>query len=167
MNWQDVIRKVNPHLDLKDLDSFEVEVGAMLPEEYREFLVRFNGGAILFESEFPIPEPPYSAYLYSLWPLSEASPGLGIKESRCLDSGWASFNPAILGIGNDCGTGFWLIGLLGLLRGKLFYAYKEDYWSATICDECAAGNKQPEGYGFVCNRFDELPPLIYKNRDPE
>jgi hypothetical protein len=167
MKWQDVIRKFHSDLNLSDLESFEVEIGATLPKDYRDFLIRFNGGKILFDSEFPISEPPYSAYLFSLWPLSDPSPGLGIKESRFVDTGEPFFNPGVLRIGDDCGTGFWFIGMLGALRGKLFYAYKEDYWSATICDECAAGHKQPEGYGFVCDRFDELPPLIYKHRDPD
>lgn len=165
MKWQDVIRKVNSDLDLADLDSFEGEIGATLPEDYREFLVRFNGGPILFDSEFPISEPPYSAYLFCLWPLSEPSPGSGIREARFRDIGQPFFNPAVLRIGDDCGSGFWMIGVLGPLRGKLFYAYKEDYWSTTICKECATGHKQPEEYGFVCDRFDELPPLIYEHRD--
>ena len=167
MKWQDVIRKVNPDLDQNVLESLESEIGASLPEEYREFLIVFNGGGILYDSEFPISAPPYSAYLYSLWPLSEASPGLGIKESRFVDIGESFFNPSVVRIGDDGGTGFWFIGVLGLIRGKLFYASKEDYWSATICSDCAAGLKQPEGYAFVCNSFNELPPLIFEHRDTD
>lgn len=167
MKWQDVIRKVNPDLDQKGLESLEGEMGAELPTDYREFLIRFNGGVILYDCEFPISEPPFSAHLYCLWPLSGPSPGLGLKESRFVDLGEPFFNPAVLRIGDDGGTGFWFIGMLGSLRGKLFYAYKEDYWSATICEDCAAGLNPPEGYAFVCDRFDELPPLIFKHRDTE
>jgi hypothetical protein len=167
MKWQDVINKVSPDLNQEDLEALEAEIRIELPEDYREFLIQFNGGVILYTSEFPISEPPHSAYLYCLWPLSQPFPGLGIKESRLMDIGEQCFNPAVLRIGDDCGSGFWFIGTLGAIRGKVFYAYKEDYWSATICDECAAGHKHPEGYGFVCDRFDELPRLIYDHRDPE
>lgn len=165
--WNDIITKVFPELNQADLEALEAQIGAKLPGEYREFLTRFNGGGISYESEFPISEYPHSAYLNCLWPLSQAYPGLGIKESRLKDIGEQCYNPAVLRIGDDGGCGFWFIGMLGEIRGKVFYAYKEDYWSATICADCAAGQKQPDGYGFVCDRFDELPTLIFNHRDPE
>src|ERR1700678_1307612 len=41
-----ILRRTEPPVTLKEIEGFEAEIGTRLPEDYRQFLLKINGGSI-------------------------------------------------------------------------------------------------------------------------
>ena len=58
-DWASVIKPNRSSVNAQDLDGFEDVLGFALPDDYRDFLLRFNGGRVVVEHKFRVPEIPF------------------------------------------------------------------------------------------------------------
>jgi hypothetical protein len=88
------------------LEAFEAELGAVLPEDYRQFLTRTNGGIIRGWYRFKGPTPlgqMWYAYLHHVFGFREELHfSLRFNQGCCL-AGESGFPPALLWIMDDPG----------------------------------------------------------------
>jgi cell wall assembly regulator SMI1 len=106
------------------LEAFEADLGARLPDDYRHFLARTNGGVIRgwyrFKGRTPQEETCY-AYLHHIGGFRE-EPHLSLRFHRgCSLSPESGFPHALLWIMDDPGGNGICIGLAGGQRGKVYF----------------------------------------------
>jgi len=108
----------NGPLDAARLAAFEAQVGAKLPDEYREFLLTHNGGE-LSPDELVLPgeTEPFS---------SLAGPLFGLHDGpSALDEVWENCDgevpPELLAFAQDVGGNLLCIGIRGESRGRVYF----------------------------------------------
>jgi hypothetical protein len=52
--WQRVLRPSGAEVFERDVEQFEAELGFSLPEDYRNFMLSFNGGRVLVDHDIQI-----------------------------------------------------------------------------------------------------------------
>jgi hypothetical protein len=106
------------------IEAFEAEVGATLPDDYRKFLVRTNGGYIPGWYRFKGPTPDgqsWVAFVHHVCGLRE-EPHLSLRFNRaCGLSGESQFPRALLWIMDDPGGNGICLGLGGKRRGRVYF----------------------------------------------
>jgi cell wall assembly regulator SMI1 len=105
-------------LDRSRLRAFEAQIGATLPEDYRAFLIAYNGGAVS-RTHFHISEAEGDSTLASFYGLHD-----GPTWAR-LDAAFADYRgriPAwLLPIAADEGGNAICLGLTGEDRGRIYF----------------------------------------------
>jgi hypothetical protein len=106
------------------LEAFEAELGAELPDDYRQFLTRTNGGFISGWYRFKGPTPSgetWFAYVHHVCGFrEELHISLRFYRGCCL-SGESQFPRGLLWIMDDPGGNGICIGLRGTLRGRVYF----------------------------------------------
>src|SRR2546422_204645 len=112
-DWSRVLKPSGDPARSERLMEFEGRIGFDLPDDYRNFLLKFNGGRVVVEHDIRTPDIPFDLGVDYLFPLSAQSPALGIIQARdmqvsnrlCLRQGLAT--------GHDGGTGDYYLILAG------------------------------------------------------
>jgi hypothetical protein len=125
-NWPSILKPSGNKTDWSQLRRFESDLGFNLPNDYRAFLLALNGGKVFIDHEIHIPELSCDVFVNYLWPLTSASPAIGIKESRDIQVIYRQAVRQALKIGDNMGTGFFFLILDGNERGAVYFGFKDD-----------------------------------------
>jgi len=167
-DWSTLVSRNAKSANNEDLQRFEAELGFELPEDYREFLLAFNGGRVFLDHDINLLQPPYDGLLVNYFlPLSAPSPFMGIIEVRDLQVRFRLCLRQALQIADDMGTGFYYLILAGEKRGAVYFIWKDgmpmlpqsdwEAWEAVIPSEMVE----------LSPTFDALGQIILDHRLPE
>lgn len=160
--WKDILTPSGRAITMIAVKGFEDELGAALPNDYREFILTLNGGRVVDHST-PLPGTDINSMVSYLLPLTAPLPFTGLIESRRHQIYDECGVKHAINIGHDGGTGFFIMPFLGPHTGKIFFSWKEDYWDQSWFEKDRI-DKLPETYTPISESFTELAQLIYKNR---
>jgi hypothetical protein len=137
----------SPPIPEEELAAFEAEIGAELPETYRQFLARSNGGYIRGWYRFKGPTPEGrspSAFVSDVGGLRD-DPNLSLRFARgCYlappglqDESENKIPAALLWIIGDPGGNGICLGLTGSYRGRVYFWIHdeppaEEQWDGTV-----------------------------------
>jgi hypothetical protein len=106
-----------------EVEAFEAEIGTTLPDDYRRFLLRSNGGRLdWFRFDGPTPEG-------KAWPVVISEVG-GLREEadlslraarRCYQGGELQIPRPLLWVMGDPGGNGICLGLTGPYRGRVYF----------------------------------------------
>jgi hypothetical protein len=138
-DWSSVIRPSGISISFEQLRLFEAELGCTLPEDYRAFLLRFNGGQIVVDHSINVPELTCAVCVRTVLALTKANPWLGVIEARDVQSRHRLCLRQSLEIADDGGPGLFYLLLEGSQRGAVYFVYKDgrpmlegDWYSSTV-----------------------------------
>jgi hypothetical protein len=162
--WKKILTKCVPTITEDEVLSFEKELGCNLPKDYRAFLLEINGGEIAVDHEIPTSNESFDGFsLNSLWPLTAPPPFTGVREYRRIQEANRLFIPNALAVGDDMGTGFFLILMKGPEEGSIYFVYKDDAMNSS-----AEWDKMhfaaPKYMSRVSDSFATLGSAILENR---
>jgi hypothetical protein len=112
-----------PPPSLGEVEAFEAEIGATLPDDYRQFLLRCNGGRLDWHwFHGPTPEGRrWTAVIDSVGGLRE-EPDLSLRDARrCYQGGEPQIPRPLLWIMGDPGGNGICLGLSGRYRGRVYF----------------------------------------------
>jgi cell wall assembly regulator SMI1 len=131
----------------ENIKPLQAEIGLDLPDDYRAFLLRHNGGR---------PKPSgfsfvrrgceEAAMVGDFYAIQEGSPVDLLKKLRTFGS---RIPPAFLPVACDPGGDQILLGLMGEQRGKVYY------WIHDL-DEDAEDETDPRNLGLIAGSFQEF-----------
>jgi SMI1 / KNR4 family (SUKH-1) len=135
-----LIELKSPPAPPEQLEAFEAELGGRLPDDYRKFLIRTNGGFVRgwyrFKGRTPRGEI-RSAYVHHICGFHEEW-HLSLRFNRvCSLDRESGFPHALLWIMDDPGGNGICIGLTGGLRGKVYFWIHDELpdpeeWDGTV-----------------------------------
>lgn len=164
--WHELVKIYAPPLEPAQLASFEQILGCRLPQDYREFMLELNGGGVLVDHTIPLSESREEVGVRGFFQLNKEARQASVEEEWQRTQGHTEWGmPWALKIGDDGGTGFFLLAFRGELAGSVFFAWKEDYWHTSPGTEYLDGSRHPDEYQFVCRPFDALRKLIWRFRE--
>ncbi|AMV27517.1 SMI1 / KNR4 family protein [Gemmata sp. SH-PL17] len=104
------------------VEAFEAEIGAPLPDEYRAFLLRCNGGNLDgYQFDGPTPEGEWTAVVSRVGGLRD-EPHLSLRSARASYQGYEVQIPrALVWIMGDPGGNAICLGLTGEHRGRVYF----------------------------------------------
>jgi hypothetical protein len=105
------------------VEAFEAEIGTMLPDDYRRFLLRCNGGNIdWYPFKGRTPEGKWWTAIISHVGGLREEPALSLRSARGCYQGYELQIPrALLWIMGDPGGNAICIGLTGKYRGRVYF----------------------------------------------
>src|SRR5262245_12124285 len=106
-----------------EIEAFEAEIGTTLPDDYRQFLARTNGGYLdWYRLDRPTPEGrSWTAVVSEVGGLREES-DLSLRSARsCYQGSELQIPRALLWIMGDPGGNGICIGLTGSYRGRVYF----------------------------------------------
>jgi SMI1 / KNR4 family (SUKH-1) len=106
-----------------DLEAFEAEIGTTLPDEYRQFLMRANGGYLGgYRFDGPTPDGgAWTAVVSHVGGLRD-EPDLSLRAARgCYQGSELQIPRALLWIMGDPGGNGICLGLTGPYRGRVYF----------------------------------------------
>jgi hypothetical protein len=106
----------------QEIREFETALGFELPEDYRNFLKTINGGEVFIEHNII----PYGFNVNALYRLSASNPFYGLDEARRIQVQNKLCLRQALIIGDDGGTGEYLLALDGKRKGAVFFIWLDD-----------------------------------------
>lgn len=165
-DWSQVIKPSGAPATKGEIIQFEQELGFGLPDDYWEFLLEYNGGRVICEHEL-VPygiEPGNGVEVSFLYQLSTASPGIGVRESRALQTCTRLCLRQATCIGDDMGTGFYYLLLDGPERGSIFFTYKDDREMLTEHAWGAVEMNIPSTMVKIASSFTDLGQSIWDGR---
>lgn len=114
----------NGSLDPKLLSEFEDEFNVKLPEQYREFMIKYNGGYV-DPNIFKFDDEGGSTVLNELYPL-KSEEDVDLYYINDLHEDY--FSDGFITIGDDPGGSDICLGVKGDVRGKVYFFDREsDY----------------------------------------
>jgi len=125
-DWSSILKPTGIALESQRLLTFEKDLGFKLPDDYKAFLEETNGGKVLVDHEIEIPQLDSISYVNCLWPLTKEQPSMGIIEGREIQVAHRQGLRQAIGIGDDCGTGFFFLILDGDDTGAVYFSFKDD-----------------------------------------
>ncbi len=125
-DWSYVVRPSGTSVRSEELLRFEEALGFDLPDDYRNFLLTFNGGEVVVEHDIWVPEVPFELGVDHFSPFTAPSPFLGVVEARDLQVRHRLCLRQALSIGDDGGTGEYYLVLAGEKRGAVFFTWLDD-----------------------------------------
>ena len=165
MNWLDVLLPEIVPCDQKAVKIFEDRLKRRLPEEYRDFVITFNGGNIIADHilEVRINGERTECAVGRIFPLNDSG-AIGAQERWLMnDTGSALALP----IANDGGTGFYFLMLDDKHWGNIYFAYKDEFFSTPSYEWDIKSNKMPECMAFVAKNFGKFGELIEAGKGRE
>lgn len=112
------VERINPSVAPEDVVHFEARTGISLPEDYRTFLLRFNGGRPVPDA-FDIPDRATRVRLDVLLGINPDNAAVDIEQE--LNDLEGRLPEGFIPIGRDPGGCPLLLCTLGEERGKLYY----------------------------------------------
>ena len=108
---------------LGEVEAFEVEIGTILPDDYRQFLLRCNGGRLdWYRFNGPTPEGgTWPAVISHVGGLREESDLSLRAANRCYQGGELQIPRPLLWIMGDPGGNAICLGLTGRYRGRVYF----------------------------------------------
>lgn len=127
-DWNQLIKPSGYSATREEIVQFESELGFGLPDDYRGFLLEYNGGEVTCDHELvPSGLEAGSDFAVSMLDqLSEADPGIGVRERRELQTHSRLCLRQAICIGDDMGTGFFYLILDSPEKGAVYFTYKDD-----------------------------------------
>lgn len=159
MNWLDIILPSNVFCDAQVLQKFECDIGCRLPSDYRDFLLKYNGGKITAEHNLQATICGYDEEelgLSYLLPLSKDTPlSGGVIQMRGFRSENKIGIERAIEIGDDGGTGFFFLMLAPRFFGQVYFCWK-DVMQSNSPDWASGIESIPDYMGLVSMSFAEL-----------
>jgi hypothetical protein len=165
-DWPSIIKPSGYSTTLREVELFEVQLGFTLPDDYKDFLLRTNGGKVIVEHTIEVPELSADVFVHYFYPLSAASPFLGVIEARKYQEESKLCLRQAIQIAGDMGTGFFYLILAGSDRGGVYFIFKDDEPPVSDLDWDSWQFQIPEEMIEVSSNFDELGHRILENRNP-
>lgn len=147
----------------EEIRRFEADLGWSLPEDYRDFLLQFNGGSVFLEHDIPIEDLNCAIDLHYLLPLMTTPASIGVQEVRSTQEAERYWIRQLLEIGNDAGTGFDFLMLTGAASGSIYFSFKDDIQILAVADWLRRDIIIPETMVLVAKSFDEFGGLILEH----
>lgn len=161
--WSQVVQPNSERVSIETIDRFEKSVGFAFPDDYRQFMLEFNGGKVTVEHDIHVPDFSCDVYVTDFLPLTKECPSLGIREAREIQEGSRLCLRQMIRIADDFGTGFFYLLLSGEQAGAVYFAFKDelpilegDWYSDQIVI--------PESVVKVSSSFNALGQAILENR---
>lgn len=161
--WQRVLRPSGAEVFERDVEQFEAELGFSLPEDYRNFMLSFNGGRVLVDHDIQIEGLFGGAFVHYLYPLSKPGFSPSIKQARKEQECSRFCLRQAIEIGNDMGPGAYYIILDGPQRGAVYFIFNEDRESLSDKQWNATRVRIPQDMILVAPDFDSLGEAILAN----
>jgi hypothetical protein len=161
-NWTCVLAPDKGTADQRLLERFEDDIGFELPADYRDFLIKYNGGEIKIEHEIFIRETPLTVHF--LWRLTAPRPSFGIIEGRDLQVRNRMCMRQAIGIGDDMGTGTYYMILEGDARGAVFFIWLDNRPMLSAKDWRNRNVCIPSEMMYVSPDFDSFGKMIIEGR---
>jgi hypothetical protein len=163
-DWSTIIKPTGIPVSSERLELFEGQLGCRLPQDYRAFILDYNGGKVTVDQGIQVPQLSCEVFVRNLLPLSKASPSLGVIEARDIQSRHRLCLRQALEIADDGGTGFFYLILQRPKRGAVYFVYKDDrpmlegdWYSSTV--------RIPECMAHVSPSFDALGEAVLGSRE--
>jgi hypothetical protein len=162
-DWHKVIKPTGDPPPLAEVSRFEESIGLDLPCDYRDFLLKFNGGEVITEHDIGLAETPFVLGVESFWSLTAPSPGLGISEGRRMQTAQKWCLRQSIGIADDGGTGHYYLILAGEKAGGVYFVWLDERSIRSEEDWETWEVRIPEEMIEVSPDFDSLGELILSN----
>lgn len=163
-DWSYIVKANKTSIRSEDLQRFEQSLGFEFPEDYRDFLLRFNGGRVIIEHDIWVPGSPFELGVDYFTPLTAPNPFLGIIEARDLQERNRWCLRQALSIGHDGGTGDYYLVLAGEKEGAVFFIWLDDRPKLSPPDWDTWEVRIPPDMIEVSPTFDDLGQLILDSR---
>ena len=164
-DWSTILTTSGSLVRSEDLRRFEDDIGFDLPDDYRNFLLRFNGGRVIVEHHLWAPELDSHLLVNYLSPLTSPSPFVGLVEARDIQLRYRMCMRQGIESGDNMGTGFYYLILAGEKRGAVFFIYKEDRPKLSQAEWENWEVRIPDDMVEVSPDFDSFGELILANSD--
>jgi hypothetical protein len=125
-DWSNIIRRNPQSISAKDLREFETNIGFDLPQDYRDFLLRFNGGQVLIDHEIRVVQSPFALGVNYFLPFTAPSPSMGIVETRDIQERHHLCLRQAIEVADDMGTGCYYLMLAGESRGAVYFVWRDE-----------------------------------------
>lgn len=163
--WKNIVRPSGFPVSENKIKDFENSIGFDLPADYRNFLLRFNGGKVIQNHEIYVPEfsSQIAIAIYDFLPFTETASYLGIQKARSIQEFEKLCMRQAICIGDDNGTGFFYLILAGERRGAIYFSFQDDI--PMLSDEEWESDeiKISEWMAKVSPDFDSLADVIMEN----
>jgi len=164
--WRELIEPYAPPLEQTRLAVCEERLGCPLPADYRAFMLELNGAGVLVDHSIPLRESKEVVEVRGLFCLLKETRQASVEEEWEFTQSHTDWGmPWALRIGDDGGTGFFLLAHRREFAESVFFTWKEDYWRIGPGRDFLDGSRHPDEYQFVCRPFDALRKLIWRFRE--
>jgi hypothetical protein len=157
--WSELLSPSGLLATEQEIASFEARVGFALPGDYRAFLLRINGGAMIGWRSTSIPELDDFG-VSTLYPLSAEPPRFGLVQSRIAQETCRRGPRQSIIIGDDGGTADFFLILDGRERGSVYHGYQDDPVFLEWEDWSSNRIVMPECMVRVASSFESLGHLM-------
>lgn len=161
-DWSQIIDRVYQPSTLQELSKLEDLIGFPLPDDYKHFLQTVNGGSVNFDNSIAFIGAGFEVSLVYLLPTNLPKPGLDLFDQRRhqVRCRWGARQSII--IGDDMGTGRFLLMLDGAKRGSVFFGFHDE-----LDNRSSEWNTNrilvTDPMHFITDSFDSLGELILQN----
>jgi hypothetical protein len=159
-DWSRVVNPSGPSVRPEQLEEFEAVLGFDLPKDYRNFLLKFNGGKVVVDHDIEVRELPFELGVHYLLPLTASSPSMGVIETRDIQVRHRLCSRQVLEIADDMGTGCYYLVLAGENRGAVYFIWNEDRPMLSPADWDSWEVRIPSDMVEISSTFDALGQLI-------
>jgi hypothetical protein len=159
LEWSLILKPTGIPIRAEEIVAFEADLGVPLANDYRAFLLSFNGGKVVADHVIHLPTFPWPIAIHNLWALSVPTPSLGIVEARKLQLMHRLCVREALTIGDDGGTGCFYLVVAGPQKGAVFFVFKEDQIDC-VEDWLNPADEIPRAMAKVSDTFDGLAKMI-------
>lgn len=162
-NWARIVNPSGISITETELQNFEAELRFLLPSDYRNFLLKINGGAVTVDHDIPASGSYDGVYIHYLYPLTAGSPFLGVKEARKSQEISRLCLRQAVEIGDDMGSGVYYLILDGRERGAIYFIFGDERESLSAEDWERDEVRMPTGMIKVSQDFDSLADAIIEH----
>ena len=151
-DWNEILKNSDVPAIEAEIKSFETEIGFGLPSDYRNFLLKFNGGKNLLPHLVPSEELGFE------WGIEYFSDLSDLRETRKIQEGY--FMRQALNIASDGGTGWFFLILDGSEKGAVYFTWKDDVVELSEKEWNSWEVVIPETTVKISDDFDSLVEII-------
>jgi hypothetical protein len=162
-DWSSLLHRTWLPASLGELMKFEAELGFLLPDDYRAFLLNQNGGKVCLDTEIQLQGIPFELSVEYFFPLHAQKPFMGVVELRDIQVKNRLCIRQALEVAADMGTGCYYLILAGPERGSVFFLWEDD--KSTVAPESwdFEEPEMPSDMMKISDTFDELGFIIWNS----